>query len=259
MADVYIAKAMLEKCSSDKLPINCIHTRTGIHYIISGKGYYNGRLLCAGQGFICHRNDRPEYYPDKDDPWTYLWIGIDGDQDKIYEMLSELGLCTPPYTFSFDWSYKLLRYVDEYFTDRVYMTKNEMHSEGLIKMILSEHLNSRGKKSESSQRENHCEEAKKYMQNNFHKKINVEDVAAHLCLSRAYLRNIFHQYNGISPQQYLINLRIERAKELLQTGRFSVSSIAQSVGFADALMFSKFFKTHTGVSPSAYGKPFRKS
>lgn len=254
MTEMYISKAMLEKCSAEKPAINCIHTHTSIHYVISGEGYYNGRLLGAGHGFICHRNHRPEYYPDKEDPWTYLWIRIDGNQDKINEMLDELGLCTPPYTFNFDWIYKLLRYVDEYFTDGVYMTKNEMHSEGLIKMILSEHLFDNGKKSESSQRESHCEEAKKYMQNNFHKKISIEDVATHLCLSRAYLRNIFHQYNGISPQQYLVNLRIERAKELLQTGTFSVSSIAQSVGFSDVLVFSKFFKTHTGVSPSKYGK-----
>lgn len=256
MADMYIGRAELEKCRADKHVVNCIHTRVGIHYVLSGKGYFSGRQLCAGQGFVCHRNHNPEYYPDREDPWTYLWFGIEGNNDKITDMLSEIGLCTPPYTFSFDWGYKLLRYVDEYFTDGVYVTKNEMHSEGLIKMILSEHLEKKAQKNETSQRKTHCEEAKKYMQNNFHKRLTVEDVANHLCLSRAYLRNIFHQYNGLSPQQYLISLRIERAKELLQIGSFSVSSIAHSVGFSDVLVFSKFFKTHTGASPSDYKKKY---
>lgn len=259
MPDIYIERAEIEKCAPDKKAINLIHTRTAIHYILSGKGYFNGKLLTAGQGFVCHRNQHPEYHQDKDEPWTYLWIRIIGDQDKINDIFKELGLCVPPYIFSFDWEYKLRRYADEYFTDGVYVTGNEMHSEGLVKMILSEHLSVKTENSVISVRKKHCDEAKKYLQSNFHHNITIENVATHLCLSRAYLRNIFFQYNGISPQNYLTNLRIARAKELLQTENFSVSSIANSVGYTDVLLFSKFFKSHTGLSPSAYRKNFRES
>lgn len=254
MSDIYIERAEIEKCTPYKKPINLIHTKTAIHYILSGKGYFNGKLLTAGQGFVCHRNQHPEYHQDNDDPWTYLWIRIIGDQDKINDTFSELGLCVPPYIFSFDWDYKLRRYADEYFSDGIYVTKNEMHSEGLVKMILSEHISPETGKSGISARKRHCDEAKKYMQSNFHHSITIENVASHLCLSRAYLRNIFFEYNGISPQNYLINLRIERAKELLHTGNFTISSIAGSVGYPDVLTFSKFFKAHTGISPANYRK-----
>ncbi|MBR5307960.1 MAG: helix-turn-helix domain-containing protein [Clostridia bacterium] len=252
MSGIMIDGSVLERCTSDKKPTTLIHTYTAVHYILSGKGYFDGKLLGRGDGFVCHRNRKHEYYPDKSDPWTYFWIRIKGDSDEIHSLLDSVGLANEPYTFTFDWEDKILEIADRYYTDGVYESKNQLHDEGLIKIILSEHLSTESKSDNKSRRIRHVEEAKKFMQSNFNKRLTVDEVASHLYISRAYLRNIFCEFTGESPQSYLMNLRIERAKELLLLDRISVTSIATSVGYSDVLTFSKSFKSHTGMSPSEY-------
>lgn len=256
MSDFYIERAELEKCPLDKKPVTLIHSKTAIHYIISGKGYLDGQKLCAGQGFVCLRNQHYNYYPDKDDPWTYFWIRITGDHEKVFELFDSVGLKKYPCVFNFDWEEKILKFVHEYFTDGIYVTENEMHSEGLIKLILSEHLNSEENENRMSRREMHIKKAKAFIQNNIQNRITAEEVASSLFLSRAYLRNIFTEYVGIPPKKYIIDMKVERAKELLRIKRLSVTDIANSVGYDDALLFSRVFKSHAGVSPLEYRKCF---
>ena len=52
-----------------------------IHYVISGKGYFNGNSVSAGQGFLITPGMKEHYYPDKNEPWEFLWV-ISND-DKI--------------------------------------------------------------------------------------------------------------------------------------------------------------------------------
>ena len=256
MSDFYTDYARLEKCTADKTPVTCIHSKFALHYILSGKGYFDGKCLGAGQGFVCFKNERYNYYPDPEDPWTYFWIGIVGDYEKIYEFFKSIGINDNCCTFNFDWEEKLLKLIHDYFTDGIYIMENEMHSEGLVKIILSEHLNSKENESRMSRREMHVKKAKQFIQNNIQNRISAEDVASSLFLSRAYLRNIFTEYVGIPPKKYIIDMKVERAKELLRIKRLSVTDIANSVGYDDALLFSRVFKSHAGVSPLEYRKWF---
>ncbi len=256
MADICIERAELEKCLPDKKPVNIVHSKSSIHYIVSGKGWLDGVQLGAGQGFVCLRNNSYNYYPDPEDPWTYFWIRMTGDHEKVLELLDSVGLKRNSCIFDFDWEEKILKFAHEYLTDGVYVTNNEMHSEGLIKIILSEHLNVKSENSKLSRRERYAEQAKKFIQNNIQNRITAEDVASSLFLSRAYLRNIFYEYTGTSPKKYIIDTKIRRAKELLQIRRLSVTEVAKSVGYDDALLFSRVFKAHVGISPLRYRKQF---
>lgn len=70
-----------------------------------------------------------------------------------------------------------------------------------------------------------------------------------------YFRRCFKEATGKTPTQYLTELRINRAKQLLSDNKmFSVSSIAENCGFSDSLYFSTCFKKHVGVSPLNYRK-----
>ena len=74
-----------------------------------------------------------------------------------------------------------------------------------------------------------------------------------LCnISEAYFRRIFLKSFGISPIKYINNLKIDRAKELIGSGLYSISEVAASSGFHDEAYFSRKFKESTGVSPSEY-------
>jgi YesN/AraC family two-component response regulator len=68
------------------------------------------------------------------------------------------------------------------------------------------------------------------------------------------MSKLFKQETGESPINYLIKIRMEKAKELLVKEELSVKEIANSVGYQDAYHFSKLFKKYTGNSPSDYIK-----
>ena len=57
---------------------------------------------------------------------------------------------------------------------------------------------------------------------------------------------------GVPFRDYLVRLRLEKAKALLGTGGFSITEVAQMVGFGDLPRLDKLFKRYTGVTPSAY-------
>lgn len=76
---------------------------------------------------------------------------------------------------------------------------------------------------------------------------------ADMCgISEDYFRKIFKSSYGISPVKYINSLKVSYAKELLSSGMYSVTEVAQMSGFADASYFSREFKTHTGICPSQY-------
>ena len=60
-----------------------------IHYVISGKGYYNGNPVAAGQGFLIKPHTYEYYYPDTDNPWTFLWVtSLDTVMEDIFRTLA---------------------------------------------------------------------------------------------------------------------------------------------------------------------------
>lgn len=90
-----------------------------------------------------------------------------------------------------------------------------------------------------------------YMTENYMKNITLKDLAEHSKISQSYLGNIFKKVTGKSTIEYLINIRISKAKALLNDG-FTVSETSTLVGFNDVFYFSKAFKKHEGMSPSQY-------
>ncbi|WP_413375000.1 helix-turn-helix domain-containing protein [Alkalihalobacillus sp. 1P02AB] len=82
--------------------------------------------------------------------------------------------------------------------------------------------------------------------------LSVSDMAQRANLSPSRFSAIFKKKFGISPYQYLLNLRIKHAKELLKTSQHSLEDITVYCGFSDVHHFSKSFKKNVGESPSVY-------
>ncbi len=89
---------------------------------------------------------------------------------------------------------------------------------------------------------------------------SVEDCIRKLPLNYDYVRKLFKKETGVTPHEYLVNLRMERARAIIsggvtnRYGKYSVSQIAEACGFAEPLYFSRVFKKYFGVSPSEYIK-----
>lgn len=90
-----------------------------------------------------------------------------------------------------------------------------------------------------------------YIQKNFAKIRTIQDLAEKFNYSPAYLSKLFLEYKNISPTEYIINLRIEKAKDLLSSSK-KVKEVAMCVGYTDPLYFGKLFKKRTGMSPKQY-------
>ena len=91
-----------------------------------------------------------------------------------------------------------------------------------------------------------------YIKDNYMKKINLDDIAAHVFLSRTYLSRIFKEEMNMSISAYINKIRIEKSKILLLDNSLSLADVANLVGFVDQSYFNKIFQKTMGVSPGKY-------
>ncbi|WP_438433215.1 helix-turn-helix domain-containing protein [Gorillibacterium sp. sgz500922] len=91
-----------------------------------------------------------------------------------------------------------------------------------------------------------------YMDANFNKNISVDTVAEHVQRSSSYLSRIFKEATGMTVNDYLIQLRIKRAMELLQQPSVTMEEICRQIGYANVSYFNKVFKARTGLTPGQY-------
>lgn len=96
--------------------------------------------------------------------------------------------------------------------------------------------------------------AVKYIHNNFERDISLGDVAKYVFLSPSYFTRAFKDEVGLSPINYLLKLRVERAKELLEDTDHKISDIALSVGFSNQQRFNEIFKKYSRMTPLQYRK-----
>jgi AraC-like DNA-binding protein len=89
---------------------------------------------------------------------------------------------------------------------------------------------------------------------NIDQDISMEKLAEELNVSYAWFRKAFKTYTGIAPNQYFLQLKIEKAKMLLLDQSKTIKEIAFSLNFESAFYFSKLFKEKIGVSPEVYRK-----
>ena len=105
----------------------------------------------------------------------------------------------------------------------------------------------------------YSEYAVRYINNHFSEKIRIRDLAERIGISRSYLVKLMKQETGMSPQEFLIETRMRRAKDLLTRTHDPIRNIASECGYDYALAFSKVFKSRFGMNPSDYRQTFGKS
>lgn len=94
--------------------------------------------------------------------------------------------------------------------------------------------------------------ARQYLERRYHTPITVDDVSREVALSPYHLIRVFKDTYNQTPYQYLVDLRIAKAKELLRNSDLSITDICASVGYNSLGSFSTLFRKATGVSPRTY-------
>lgn len=95
-----------------------------------------------------------------------------------------------------------------------------------------------------------------YMNKYYDEQLTISDLARLSFMTQSSFCRAFKRETGLTPSGYLRNLRIERAKNMLKTSRYSIKDVARTVGIGDELYFSRLFKKSEGMSPTIYRKKY---
>lgn len=94
--------------------------------------------------------------------------------------------------------------------------------------------------------------ARRLLERDYAAPITIEQLSREVALSPYYLIRLFRRIYQQTPHQYLTQVRIARAKELLSSSDLSITEICAEVGFESLGSFSALFRRNVGISPSAY-------
>ena len=237
-----------------------------LHVILSGKGILcvNGveTQLHFGQMFVTKPGEDTWYRADREDPWSYCWMAYDGTEARHYTEVAGLGTGINWLNCRIDVTrfYTLVQNALEYSSNLT--LSGDLNRLARLMEFLALAIESANRDSKTSARKLeynakvYVEYAVNYLQANYpNAKIN--DVAQQIGINRSYLTSIFRRQMGISPQEYLMQYRMEKAREILLESDISVQEIALRVGYDNALTFSKIFKSYYDLSPAHYRREKR--
>lgn len=97
-----------------------------------------------------------------------------------------------------------------------------------------------------------------YIDMNYYLDLNVSNLANMINVSKSYFHKLFRDKTGVSPLQYINNVRVKQAKDILRKTNASIVDVSATVGFEDVRYFSRLFKKSTGMSPNKYRQWSRK-
>ena len=89
-----------------------------------------------------------------------------------------------------------------------------------------------------------------FIRNNYHRRLTLTEMAGTVNLSRWRLCHLFKLDTGTSPERFLTQVRLEKAKHLLETKFLTVKQVMKEVGMSDASYFTRSFKAAYGVTPA---------
>ncbi|NQK45244.1 AraC family transcriptional regulator [Streptococcus suis] len=249
-----------EQCDSGYSFGPTIRDNYVLHFITNGKGKIsiNGETteLTAGDIFVLPKNQSIFYQADENTPWTYTWVGFSGSRAET--ILSHTRLLEKYFLHSHLESEILKKMID--------INQTEVQSLPMItELILIGHLNqllaalvqefpNDSLKEASTLAKTYVHHAIKIIHSQYNSPVKVSAIAEKLALSRSYLYKIFKQETGYSIKDYIVQVKMNHACQLLANPDLSITEIANSVGYQDPLTFSSAFKNQYHQSPSDYRK-----
>ncbi|MDE6723617.1 MAG: helix-turn-helix transcriptional regulator, partial [Eubacterium sp.] len=176
-----------------------------------------------------------------------LWMHFDGNNSRQWfdEIRLKKGQKIKCNRQAADCISSIIKHIK--FNQNEYDISNELYS--LLCLISkSNELTYESKKTDF------IEKSKDFILSNYDKNITVEEIADKALMSISFFSKVFKETTGFSPYDYLLSVRLDKAKELLQKTDDSIQNIAFKTGFNSTSNFIYFFKKQTGISPLKFRK-----
>ncbi len=225
--------------------------------VVDGSGtlsYEGKEYELKANSFVFIDCKRPySHSTDKTDLWTLRWCHFYGPSlSSIYNKYCERGgrpVFSPADPAPFYSVYTKLLSVakgSDYLRD---MLINEQLST-LIRLIMEESWHPENKVLPSKKAS--VLEVRKYLDENYRAKINLDELCSRFFISKYYLTHSFKEQFGVSITNYLLSVRVTHAKQLLRFTNKTIEEIGYETGIGAPAYFSRVFKDIEGVSPSIY-------
>ena len=223
-----------------------------LHYVTDGRGTLLGEPFEKGDGYLIAPGELEIIEADGANPYESFWIMFESDSAEA--ILESCSLPRHNGTFKFRDTERCAKILKRALFEL--QPKTALEEALLMQSAFYELLALHARRSEKDGEPSSdlAKSAMKFINESYQRDLKIDDLATQLGFTRNYLYMLFKKEYGVSPKEYLISLRIEKAKELLldETKRLSVGEVAFAVGFGDPLYFSRVFRERTGCSPSAY-------
>lgn len=224
-----------------------------LHYVISGKGIYQtGESvydLCQGDLFLAYPDQNIFYRSDENDPWEYCWVGFHGTDAPLLLEQTDFSPEIPVVSFKGNDLYEQMMQI---YNAQGSLPHQSAYMTGALYQLISILIRMSEGRSRQSLSASYVARACDYIANHYGLPIGIEDIAAHVGLSRSRLYRAFQQELHTSPVKYLTHFRIRQACALLERRDLSVKAVAHSVGFDNQLYFSRRFREVMKLSPTEY-------
>ena len=233
-----------------------------LHVVLAGKGILKtgDQVLEVqeGQMFLLRDQEEISFAADEQNPWHYVWVAFCGNHAERYMRYAgftdgiHVQEChIPPMEF-----YSVVKDILEHPHLNV---SSEVKRLSLALKFLSLAIESReigqegARQREGLSPDDYVAYAARYIQANY-ANIRISDVAGYIGINRTYLTTLFKKKMLMSPQEFLMHVRMDKSRSMLRHTNLSVSAVAREVGYEDQLAFSKIFKKKFGISPAQYRK-----
>ena len=224
-----------------------------LHYIVKGKGVFMNQPFDENCGYFVAPHELETIHADNDDPYESYWIMFRGSIAS--EILKNFNLkhnCV----FSFKHNKECAEIIRNALFREDYV--NEIEEAYALQSVFYQLISVHMKDVEPNDimSTSVAYQVANYIEKNYYNPIKIDTLAQNLHMSRNHLYSLFKQEYLVSPQEFLISYRIEKAKKLLVNKQIhtSIKEIALSVGFENPLYFSRLFHKRTGMSPSEFRK-----
>ena len=228
-------------------------------YVVSGKGYvYNQNEkipVLPGQLVFINLSEPYKYHPHKKDPWEILWIYFGGkDTDWYYQMITGRSKLI----FNLAANSRIPGLLNDIYI--LYEQKDpfiEIKTSCIITNLMTEFYiesmkENRSAKSLDFEYPNPVKILIDFIEQNYFRKITLEELSSITFLSPYYLLRLFKKYTGYTPGEYINKYRLDFSKKLLLEPELTIEQIAFNLGFNTHSYFSKMFKKSTGLTPGQF-------